>query len=167
MNKGIVWHIVAFVSVVIVQALIMNELQFSGYVNPYFYVLFIIILPFNTPRFLLLLLGFLLGLTIDMFTNTPGIHASATVFISFLRPFILNSSSFDEHEKMNTPTIGNIGLKWFMKYAALFIILHHLFLFYIEVFSFNGFLFTLLRCVLSSLFTFVIILISQYLVFRK
>ena len=167
MNKGPVWYIITFVVIVLIQVLMMNNLQFSGYVNPYFYILFIILLPINIPRYLLLFLGFLMGITIDVFSNTPGIHASATTFIAFLRPFIFNPGNFDDKEKMMIPSVMNIGIKMFMKYAAMMILFHHLFLFFIEAFSFSGFLFTLLRCILSSIFTFVFVLISQFLIFRR
>jgi rod shape-determining protein MreD len=167
MNKGPVWYIIAFISIVLIQVGIMNNLQFSGFVNPYFYILFILLLPVNIPNYLLLISGFLLGLTIDIFSNTPGIHASATVFVSFLRPFLFNSYNFDDKEKVMIPTLKNIGIKSFVKYAALMILIHHFFLFYIEVFTFSGFLYTLVRCILSSIFTFVVVLISQFIIFRK
>lgn len=167
MNKGPVWYIVSFVVIVLIQVVLMNNIQFSGFINPYFYILFIILLPISIPRYLLLILGFVLGITIDVFSNTPGIHASATVFIAFLRPFIINSYNLDDQEKMMIPSISNIGVKWFVKYVAIMIVAHHFFLFFIEVFSFAGFLHTLLRCILSSIFTFVFILISQFLIFRK
>jgi rod shape-determining protein MreD len=167
MNKGPVWYIVSFIVIVLIQLLLMNNIQFSGFINPYFYILFIILLPINIPKYLLLILGFVLGITIDIFSNTPGIHASATVFIAFLRPFIINSYNLDDQEKMMIPSIANIGIKWFVKYVVIMIIAHHFFLFFVEVFSFSGILHTLLRCILSSIFTFVFILISQFLIFRK
>ncbi|MBN2805172.1 MAG: rod shape-determining protein MreD [Prolixibacteraceae bacterium] len=167
MNKQIHWYILLFAVSVLVQVLFMNNLQFSRFLNPYFYLLFIIILPMNIPRYLLLLLGFILGMTIDVFTNTPGIHASATVFVAFLRPFILNASNLDDKEKVMCPTMANIGFTLFFRYAAILIVIHHFFLFYIEIFSFTGFLQTFLRSFLSSIFTFVFIVISQFLIFRK
>jgi rod shape-determining protein MreD len=167
MNKGPLWYIIMFVVIVLIQLLLMNNIQFSGFINPYFYILFIILLPINIPRYILLFLGFFVGITIDVFSNTPGIHASASVFIAFIRPFIINSYNLDDQEKMMIPTIANIGVKWFIKYVVIMIVAHHFFLFYIEVFSFSGFLHTLLRCILSSIFTFVFILISQFLIFRK
>jgi rod shape-determining protein MreD len=167
MNKGPVWYIVSFIVIVLIQLLLMNNIQFSGFINPYFYILFIILLPINIPKYLLLILGFVLGITIDIFSNTPGIHASATVFIAFLRPFIINSYNLDDQEKMMIPSLANIGIKWFVKYLVIMIIAHHFFLFFVEVFSFSGILLTLLRCILSSIFTFVFILISQFLIFRK
>jgi rod shape-determining protein MreD len=167
MSKGPIWYIVSFVVIVLIQLLLMNNIQFSGFINPYFYILFIILLPINIPHYLLLILGFLVGITVDIFSNTPGIHASASVFIAFIRPFVLNSNNLDDLERMMIPSIVNIGAKAFLKYLVIMIFVHHFFLFFIEVFSFSGFLHTLLRCILSSIFTFVFILISQFLIFRK
>jgi rod shape-determining protein MreD len=167
MNKGPVWYIVTFVVIVLIQLLLMNNIQFSGYINPYFYILFIILLPINIPTYLLLIAGFLLGITIDIFSNTPGIHASATVFMSFIRPYVINSYNLDDQEKIKIPSLSNLGMRWFVKYLAIMVVVHHFFLFFIEAFSFSGFLHTLLRCILSSIFTFVFILISQFIIFRK
>ncbi len=167
MNRKPVWYIISFIVIVLIQVLFLNNLQFSGYINPYFYILFILILPVNIPKYLLLILGFILGITIDIFSNTPGIHASATVLISFIRPFLFNTSNLDDQEKSMLPTVSNLGLLWFLRYAAVLILVHHLFLFYIEAFSFNGFLNTLLRSFFSSIFTFIFVIISQFLIFRK
>lgn len=167
MNKKPYWYILLFVVVVLIQVLFMNNIQFSRFVNPYFYILFILLLPINFPRYLLLLLGFFLGLTIDIFSNTIGIHASATVFIAFLRPFVINASNLEDKEQAMSPTLANIGFAWFFKYVAILILVHHFFLFYVEIFSFQGFLQTFLRSFLSSIFTFIFIVISQFLIFRK
>ncbi len=167
MNKGAIWYITLFVVVVLVQVLFMNNIQFSGLVNPYFYVLFILLMPLNTPRYVLLLLGFLLGIVIDIFVNTPGIHASSSVFMAFMRPFVINASNVDDSDKMIIPSISNIGFSWFLKYAGILIMLHHVFLFFVEIFTFSGFINTLMRAVLSSLFSLVFVVISQFLIFRK
>lgn len=167
MNKKLYWYVLLFVVSVLVQILIMNNMQFSGFINPYFYLLFILLLPINFPRYLLLLLGFVLGITIDVFSNTPGIHASSTVFIAFLRPYVINASNVEEQDRMMIPSVSNIGLGWFVRYAAIFIIIHHLFLFFVEIFTIQAFFNTLLRSLFSAIFTFVFILISQFLIFRK
>ncbi|MBN1768871.1 MAG: rod shape-determining protein MreD [Prolixibacteraceae bacterium] len=167
MSKNIIWHIGLFVFSVLIQVLFMDNIQFYSLVNPYFYVLFILLLPINTPRYLLLILGFALGLTIDVFANTPGIHASATVFMAFLRPFMINTANIDEQEKTISPTIMNMGVGWFIKYSLVLILFHHTFLFFVEIFSFHSFLNTILRSVLSGLFTFVLILLSQFIIYRK
>jgi rod shape-determining protein MreD len=140
----------------------------GGYLNPYFYILFIILMPFETPRWLLLLVGFLLGLSIDLFSNTLGMHTAATVFIAFLRPWILGIlAPRDGYETDSFPRVFYYGLSWFAAYTAIIIFLHHLVLFYIEVFQFQDFLSTLLRVILSTILSTSTIILSQYFIFRK
>ena len=167
MSKSIIWYIGLFVFSVLIQVLFMDNIQFYSMVNPYFYVLFVLLLPINTPRYLLLILGFVLGLTIDVFANTPGIHASATVFMAFLRPFMINTANIDEQEKAISPTLMNMGVGWFVKYSLVLILFHHTFLFFVEIFSFHVFLNNLLRSLLSGLFTFVLVVLSQFIIYRK
>jgi rod shape-determining protein MreD len=157
-----------FVVLVLVQVLILNNIQFSGLINPYIYILFILLLPFTIPGYLLLGLSFLLGISIDIFTNTPGIHAGATVLLGFMRPGIARLiSSREIIEKGNTPNMTQLGFASFLKYTVLSVLVHHLFLFYAEAFSFGGFFETLLRCILSSIFSIVIILASQFIIFKN
>jgi rod shape-determining protein MreD len=167
MNKSLLKYVLMFVVTVLLQVLFMNNMQFSGYVDPYIYILFILLLPIGTPHYLLLLLGFLQGFTIDVFSNTFGIHASATVFIAFLRPFLVNNPNSEDQERFLSPTILNTSIAWFIRYAAVMIVLHHLFLFYIEVFSFHKFFHTLVRGIFSSMFSLILIVVSQFLIFRK
>lgn len=157
-----------FVLLVLVQVLILNNIQFSGFVNPYVYILFILLLPFTIPGYLLLGLSFLIGISIDIFSNTPGLHASASVFLGFIRPGIANLiSSREIIEKGNTPNMKQLGFASFLKYTVIAVVIHHLFLFYAEAFSFGGFFHTLLRCILSSAFSIVIILASQFILFKN
>jgi len=167
MNKNILKYVLLFVVAILIQVFIMNVMQFSRFVNPYFYILFILLLPAGIQRYWLLLLGFATGLTVDMFSNTLGVHASASVLIAFIRPFLIPTLNFDDQEKSISPTILNLGFSPFFKYAAILTLIHHFFLFYVEVFSFVGFFQTFLRSLFSSIFTFVFIITSQFLIFRK
>jgi rod shape-determining protein MreD len=160
-------YILLFVVSVLLQVLFMNNLQFSGYVDPYVYILFLLLLPVGIPTYQLLLLGFLLGFSVDIFSNTFGIHASASVFAAFIRPFVVSSPNGEEQERWISPTILNTNLAWFLKYAAIMVGAHHFFLFFIEAFSFHNFFYTLLRSVLSSIFSLILIVLSQFIVFRK
>lgn len=161
-------NILRFVILVLLQVWVFNNIQLSGYVNPYMYVLFILLLPFETPKWIVLISSFILGLVIDMFCNTPGIHASASVFMGFLRPFVLQSiSPRDGFEKGTYPRVHYYGLLWFLKYTLLLVFLHHLFLFTVEVFNFHNFYLTLWRITLSTIFSTILILISQLIIFRK
>lgn len=161
-------YLLVFVVSVLLQVLIFNNILIARMIVPFFYVLFIILLPFDTPRALLLFVSFLLGLAVDIFTNTPGVHASASLMVGFLRPGILQViSSRETLESVAAPRVENMGFNWFAGYTAFLVAIHHLFLFFIEAFTFNDFFITLLRVVLSSIFSIVLIVLSQFLIFRK
>ncbi len=168
MIKVLPRNIFRFVFLILLQVWVLNNIQFSGYINPYLYILFILLLPFETPGWLVILMSFLLGMSVDMFTDTIGMHASATVFIGFLRSFVLQSiAPRDGYEVGTFPRIYYYGFTWFLKYTLLLVFLHHLFLFTVQVFNFNSYHFVLLRTFLSTLFTSMLILLSQYIIFRK
>lgn len=157
-----------FVILVLIQVLLIDNIQISGYIQPFYYVIFILLLPFETPGWLLLVSAFLLGFSIDMFEHTPGLHASATVFMGFLRPGVLKMiSPRDGYEPQTLPRVYYYGFSWFLRYSLILVFAHHFILFFLEVFTFSSFFATLLRVILSALFSVVLILISQYLVYRK
>lgn len=161
-------YVIMFVALVLVQVLVLNNIQFSGLINPYIYILFILLLPFTIPGYFLLPIAFLLGITIDIFNNTLGVHAGATVLLAFLRPGIAQLvSSRELIEKGNTPNLSQLGFASFLKYTIIAVLIHHLFLFYAEAFSFGGFFETFLRYILSSVFSILIILGSQFIVFKN
>ena len=165
---NLVKYLLIFIVSVLLQVLIFNNLLIARVISPFFYILFILLLPIDTPRSLLLFLSFILGLTIDIFTNTPGVHASASLLIGFLRPGILGLiSSRETLESVAAPRVQNMGMQWFAGYTTFLVIIHHLFLFFIEAFTFHGFLITLLRVILSSVLSVILIVLSQYLIFRK
>jgi len=160
--------ILRFIFLVLLQVLILNNIQLGGYINPYLYLLFVLMLPFETPKIALLFIGFFLGLLIDMFSNTMGMHAAATVFATFIRVYILNFiSPRGGYEFGSRPSIQDMGLIWFLTYAGILIFFHHLLLFYIEVFRLNEFFTVLYRVILSSTFTLALVVISQFLIYGK
>ena len=159
-------YILMFVSLVLVQVLIFNQVQFSGFFNPYAYLLFVILLPLSTPRYLILILAFLLGLIIDIFSNSLGVHSAATVFAAYARPLVIRVISNREDDKSDFPGLHQNKLIWFVNYVLIMVLLHHAVLFYLEVFTFTNFFNTLYRVVLSSLFSIIIIVLSQFLVFK-
>ncbi len=155
-----------FIVLVLVQVLFLNQVQFSGFVNPYLYVLFIMLLPLKSPRYVVLVGAFLLGLSVDIFSNTLGIHAFASVFISYLRPIVIRIITNREEDMSDYPGLKQNRFIWFLSYTALMVIIHHTVLFYVEVFSFANFFGTLYRAFLSSLFSIFVIVLSQFIVFR-
>lgn len=162
--KYIVWFIV----LVVFQLLVLNNIQFSGYINPYLYIYLILILPFETPFIALVTVAFFLGFAIDIGNNTLGINAAATVFAASLRPFIINIFSPRAGYNSETyPRASYYGINWFVKYASLLVFMHHLFLFFVESFSFNNFFHTLLKVILSFIFTIILIIITELFFYKK
>ncbi len=168
MIKFLSRNIVRFVLIVLIQVLLVNNINISGYFTPYFYILFILLIPFETPGWVLLVSGFLLGLTIDAFVNTLGMHTAATVLAAFVRPYVLQVfSPRDGYEPGTFPRLYYFGFSWFLRYTIIIVFVHHLFLFYIEIFRLSNFFDTLLRVILSTLLTTFFIVLSQYFIFRK
>jgi cell shape-determining protein MreD len=132
----IVENIKRFLFLILLQVLVLNHVQWSGYVNPYVYILFIMMLPVETPRWLVILLGLITGLLID-------------------------------YESETSLTPQKMGLKWFITYATLMILIHHFTFFYIEVFRFSEFFITFFKALLNSAITLLIILLGMYLFGKK
>jgi hypothetical protein len=163
-SRTVFFNILRFFFLIFFQGLILNHVNLGGYINPYFYIYFILLLPFSTPRWMLLILAFILGIGIDMFTNTIGLNAAACVIMAFARPFVISAiSSGPESLIGDTPSLKNQGLKWFLYYAIILILVHHISLFYLEIFRFSEFLATFIRVLLSSAFTLILVMISEYI----
>jgi rod shape-determining protein MreD len=149
---------------ILLQVLLFNNIQFSGYVNPYIYIMFILLLPVEIPTWLLLILSFATGLIVDFTSGTPGMHTSATVLAGFVRPYVLRiTSPRDGYEPAVNPSMMIYGARWFLVYASIIVVIHHLALFYLEVFRFTDFFRTLLRVILSSVFSVSFIALLEYI----
>lgn len=145
-----------FVGLVLFQVLLLNHIQIAGVINPFLYIYFIIALPIHTNRISLIFTGFFLGLLIDAFSNTWGIHAMATTLIAFLRPYIFSIVSTQEELDKVMPRFRTMGVNY-VKYIVMIVFVHHLSLFLLEAFSFEYFGIVLLKTLVSSLITIVLI----------
>lgn len=155
---AVIQNIFSFVILVLVQVLALNNIQFLGFINPYIYILFILSLPVKFPRWLSLILAFILGLTIDTFSNTIGMHTFATVLIAFFRNGIIKLFTSIEEGSNPVPSFYSFGVGAYIKYVVFMVLLHHSSLFFLEAFSFHNFWMTLLRILLSSFVTVLLIL---------
>lgn len=166
MINSLIRYTVIFSVLILLQVLFFNNIQFSGYVNPYVYIMFILLLPVEIPSWLLLIIAFLTGLVVDLFSGTPGMHAGASVTAGFIRPYVLRlTSPRDGYEPGASPAMITYGFRWFLIYSAIIVVAHHFVLFYLEVFRFADFFRTLFRVFLSSVFTISFILLAEY--YRK
>lgn len=148
---------------IMLQLLLFNNIQFSGYINPYIYVMAILILPAAIPSWILLIISFFTGFILDLFMGSPGMHASATLLAGFSRPYVLRLiSPRDGYESGKDLSMASYGIQWFLFYTVIIVFIHHLTLFYLEVFRFADFFRTMLRVLLSSLTTIGFILLAEY-----
>ena len=160
MISQVIRYSAAFIFLIFFQVLILNNLHLSIYVNPYAYLLFILILPFEVPGWLVLSLAFFTGLIMDGYMNTMGMHSASTVFVAFVRQYLLQLiAPRDGYESGQSPHFGHMGISWFVIYAGILTFLHHLCLFLIEDFSIVNFFPLIFKSILSSLLSLVIMTI--------
>jgi rod shape-determining protein MreD len=163
MINSILRYSLIFILLILLQVLLFNNIEFSGYVNPYVYIMFILLLPVEMPSWLLLILSFFTGFVIDIFCGSSGMHTSATVLAGFIRPYVLRLiSPRDGYEPGTDPSMMIYGFRWFLLYTMIIVLIHHFALFYLEVFRFADFFRTFLRVILSSLFSISFILLLEY-----
>jgi rod shape-determining protein MreD len=153
---------------VFLQVFLLKNISLYNLSTPYLYILFILLLPFETPNVLLFALSFILGLSIDAFYDTPGLHAAACVLLALVRVlFISVTVQKDGFDNEPEPTLSIMGFRWFFTYALVLTLFHHFFLFNLEVFRFSELEYTLTRFILSSIFTVFLMLVIGLLFFRK
>jgi rod shape-determining protein MreD len=168
MRDTLIRNIIRFLILVIIQVFVLNKIQLNGYINPYIYVLFILLLPVDVPKWQLLLWSFLLGLCIDFFSGQLGMHAGASVFMAFLRPGVIRTIGSKEDAEVGLePNLNNFGFLWFITYSSILVFLHHLLLFFLEVFRFNEVFPTLLKVLVSTFVSVTLILIIELLFDRR
>ncbi len=154
--------ILTFVILVLVQAVVLNHINFLGFINPFVYIIFILIYPTSNNRVLFLFISFLLGFSVDIFSDSGGINAAASVFLAYIRPPILKFS-FGMLYDYKTIKFNEIDLGNFFIYTTTGVLIHHLVLFILAFFNSELWLEILKTALFSSIFSIVVILIIQIL----
>jgi rod shape-determining protein MreD len=168
MIKAVFVNLVRFIVLVFLQVFLLKNISMYDLSTPYLYILFILLLPFETPNLLLFILAFILGITIDAFYDTPGLHAAACVLLAFVRIlFISITVQKDGFDNEPEPTLSIMGLRWFFTYALVLTLFHHFFLFNLEAFNISELQYMIGRVIMSSLFTVFLMLLSGLLFFRR
>ncbi len=168
MNSIIAGNVLRFLGLVIIQGLVFKNIGVGWEDFPYLHIIvfpiFIILLPLRTPRALIILLGFAIGITVDFFYNSLGVHASAAVFTAFIRPFLLRIMEPRGGYNVNySPTAARMGLGWFLRYASIMLFLHLFFYFSVEAFTFVYIVDILMKTIVSFVVSMVFIIIYQLL----
>lgn len=166
MNSIATTHIIRFIVLVLIQALVLNNINFLGFINPYIYILFIILYPIKNNRLLFIFLSFLLGLTVDLFLDSGGVHAAACVTIAYARPVILKSvfGAIYDHQtiKFSSTEFGQR-----ITYFSIITLIHHLILFSLEIFNTSKIILILKKSLFSSIFTILLCILITILFSRK
>ena len=164
----IVKNIVRFVVLILVQVLVFNRIEISNFLSPMIIVYFLIAMPFNTHKSLLLIASFLMGIIIDMFMNTMGILSFTFVLIAYFRPLILQIiQPRDGYALGDLPKAKDLGWLWFIKYSTILIVFFHLVYFIIIGFSQDNLLIMLWKTIISSAFTLLFIIIIQVFSYKQ
>ena len=163
MNSALLVNIFRFIMFLMIQIVIFNNMNFLGYISPYPYILYIILYPVNSNRFGLIISSFLLGLTMDMFCNSGGVHAAACVLLAYYRPYIFKFSFGLSYEYQTIKLNESLTPERF-SFILVSVLLHHIVLFILEAFQFKYIWDILLRTLFSSVFTILISIIIIYLI---
>lgn len=163
MNSTLLVNIFRFVFLLALQILVFNNMNFGGYISAFPYILFIILYPVNGNKANLLIASFFLGITMDLFCNSGGVHAASCVLLAYLRPYFFKFS-FGLSYEYQTVRLNDVLTPERFTFILLAIITHHFTLFLLESFQITFFLDVLLRTFLSTLFSILTCIILIYLI---
>jgi cell shape-determining protein MreD len=166
----LVKNIVRFAVFILVQVYVLFKVpHLHRFITPYLYYLFILWLPFATPRFWLLVIGFLTGLSLDYFTQSPGLHAAACGLIAYIRPFVINlllpkdSSEFNYRE----PSPRTLGWTPYGVYVLILTVFHHAYLLFLEWLSFGSLFTFLFKLIATTAVSMLLVFTTELLFPRK
>ena len=163
MNSAVLVNIARFILLLAAQILIFNNINFLGYINPYPYLLFIILYPVNGNKYGLLAASFFLGIIMDMFCNSGGVHAAACIVLAFYRPYIFKFS-FGLSYEYQTVRLNDVLTPERFSFILIAVVIHHFVLFLLEIFKLAFILEILLKTLLSTIFTIILCITIIYLI---
>lgn len=167
MNNNIAQNILLFIGLLLLQVTVLNNVLFWGYLNPFLYILFVILYPYRKDRGVFLFLCFLLGLCIDFFTNSGGINAAATLFAGYIRLPLLKYLLRKQEIDFLVFDITKQPYSKLLPYIAILIFTHSLIIFILEYFSFSYFSTIITRTIATTTFTLILVIFSIILLTRK
>lgn len=168
MNNAWIKYGLNFILVVLFQGLVVNNIDINEYFNPMIYPIMILMLPFEINILLAMTVSLLLGITVDAFSNTFGLHASSALLIAYMRPTILRFiKPRDGYDSSLLPSIHDMGVLWFLFYAGIILFAHHLWFFSFEMFRFDLILLILGKTILSVFFSLILVVLFQYIFYKS
>ncbi|HBK71378.1 MAG TPA: rod shape-determining protein MreD [Flavobacteriaceae bacterium] len=152
-----------FIALILIQIIVLNNILFLGYINPFLYILFIVVFPFRRDRGFILILSFILGLIIDFFSDSGGINAAATLAIAYIRLPLIKGLLRKTEIDFLVFNILKTPFSKLLSFIAILTFTHHFILFSLDYFKFSELLTILSRTILTSVFTIILIIFSLLL----
>lgn len=169
MNKrNIPYQVFIFLVYLVLQVFFFDNMILFRTAFCFVYIGFILLLPFQISTVVLIPVAFFSGLLVDMFYSTPGINASASVLVGFIRPYWLSLiTPRGGYEDVDIPRLKTLGFSWFITYSIPLIFLHHLSLFIVESGNLFDFWFVINKTIFSTIYTTGILVIGQYMFYKR
>ncbi len=167
MSRTIFSTLFKFLLIAIVQILLLNNIKVFGYIEPMLYIWFIILLPNNFPKWIVMILGFVMGLTIDIFSAQVGFHTATATFTATIKPLMLSwfTNSFDVNTF--TPSTKEMGFTNYLGFVSLMVVLHTSIYICIDTFSFTQIGQLLLSILFTSIVNIILIMVCDSLFIRS
>jgi len=167
MNNAWLKYGLNFILIVLIQGLVINNIEIDEFLNPMLYPMLILMLPFELSVVATLIISFIIGISVDGFSNTFGLHASASMLIGYMRPTILKYiKPRDGYDTTLLPSIHDMGPAWFLGYSTLFLFIHHLWFFSFEILRFDLILLILAKTFFSLIFSLLLIILFQFIFYK-
>lgn len=164
----IVKNSIRFFVFVLLQAFVFNQIEIGFGIHLMVQPLFIMLLPFETGVFTLMILGFTLGLILDIFSNTYGLQASSLLIMAYMRPIVFKFFGPREgYDPLKEPSVFDMGSRWFLFVFGYLILIHHFWYFLVEIFRFDEFLLILQKTIFSVIISYLLCIVLQTFLIKK
>ena len=168
--SNLVKNIIRFTFFILFQVYVLDKIHLHQMLTPYLYFLFILWLPFKMNRTLLMLIAFVLGFTMDSFRHHPGFHTAACILIAYVRPFLINllipqQGAETNYEEPSFKSMG--GPLPYLIYTGVLCLLHNAWLFFLEAWQFGDAWYFIIKTILSTAISLLLILITELIFTRK
>ena len=144
--------------VMLLQVLLFDQLQLLGVCHPYIYILCLLMMPITLPHSADMIIGAVVGLIMDIFCNSLGVHTASCIFIMFIRPYLIGAIVNDKDRLNEQITLRTLGMEALLKYVVILVLAHHLLVFLLAAWSWSHIGFVLMETIVSSLITISIII---------
>jgi len=147
-----------YIVVMLLQVLLFDQLQLLGVCHPYIYVLCLLMMPITLPHSADMIIGAVVGLIMDIFCNSLGVHTASCIFIMFIRPYVIGALVNDKDRLNEQISLRALGVEALFKYVVILVLVHHLMVFLLAAWSWSHIWFVLLETIVSSIITISVIM---------